>query len=128
MSTKKPAKGGGKSPKYKKATTYSQGTSYASGASARAKKRAADRKAAKDAMRERISAPKNITASGARKSKRKAGKSMGKIAKSVGGRASCGYVASRGKAGKSACGQAAAKHGFSTVNKKSKTARRSTKR
>ncbi len=95
MLTKNPAKGGGKSPKYKKATTYSQGTSYASGA---------------------------------RKSKRKAGKSMGKIAKSVGGRASCGYVASRGKAGKSACGQAAAKHGFSTVNKKSKTAKRSTKR
>lgn len=129
MPSKNPTKkGGGNSPKYKKATTYSQGTSYASGASARATKRAEDRQAAKDAMRKRIATPKKITASDARKAKRNAGSSMNKMAKSVGGRASGGYSANRGKAGKDACGNAAAKHGFSTVNKKSKTARRATKR
>lgn len=69
---------------------------------------------------------KQPTARGARKAKR-ATKRMGKIAKSVGGRATGGFSCSKGKASKSACGKSAVKAGFSTVNKKSRKAKKATR-
>lgn len=70
---------------------------------------------------------KQPTARDARKAKRST-KAIGKMAKSVGKRASGGFSCKKGKAATDACGRAAQKHGFSTVNKKSRTAKRATKK
>lgn len=69
---------------------------------------------------------KQPTARGARKAKR-ATKKMGKMAKSVGSRATGGFSCSKGKASNSACGKKAVLAGFSTVNKKSRKAKKATR-